>query len=436
MKIGIISLGCCKNLVDSEYIIGLLKAADIEITTDYKKCDAILINTCGFINPAKQEAIDTILEMAELKANTGCKLIVTGCLVQRYKEELIEELPEVDAFISLDEYPNMHKIIAKVLNVDIKETYGKTTRVLSGKPWMAYLKIADGCDNKCAYCAIPLIRGPYRSFKMEDIIEEAKRLAKLGVKELNLIAQDTTRYGIDIYHERSLYKLLEELDKIEGLRWIRILYMYPDEIDDILLDTMLKCKKVLPYFDIPIQHANDRLLKLMNRRGSKQLIKQRVDKIRSMFSNPILRTTIIVGFPSETKDEFEEMIDFTKEIKWDRLGAFTYSKEEDTPSYIMEDDVSEDEKAARLNRLMDVQTSLQEDINQHLINKELEVLVENYDGLTRMYHGRSIYSAPDGVDGEVLFRCDNEIKMGTFVKVKVKKSKKHDLIADYIEEVG
>lgn len=435
MKIGIISLGCCKNLVDSEYIVGLLQNNNFEITTAYEKCDAIIINTCGFIEPAKQEAIDTILEMAEVKEKTGCKLIVTGCLAQRYKKELMAELPEVDVFISLDEYSQMHDILARTLGITFHGTYGKATRVLSGKPWMAYLKIADGCDNKCAYCAIPLIRGPYRSFKMEDLINEAKRLAAIGVKELNLIAQDTTRYGIDIYGERSLYKLLEELGKIEGLRWIRILYMYPDEIDDCLLETMASCKKVLPYFDIPIQHANDRLLKIMNRRGSKELIRQRIKKIRSMFTDPILRTTIIVGFPSETLDEFNEMLAFVKESKWDRLGAFTYSQEEDTPSYEMEDDVDEAEKARRLNELMDVQTSLQEEINQHLLGKQQEVLIENYDGLTKMYHGRSIYSAPDGIDGEVLFRCDHELKMGSFVEVRIKKIKKHDLIAEYLREV-
>ncbi|MCI5773340.1 MAG: 30S ribosomal protein S12 methylthiotransferase RimO [Erysipelotrichaceae bacterium] len=436
MKIGIISLGCCKNLVDSEYIIGLLKANDIEITTSYEECDAVLINTCGFIEPAKQEAIDTILDMAQLKAETGCKLIVTGCLAQRYKDELIKELPEVDAFISLDEYGQMHKILSEVLQVKLHNTYGKATRVLSGKPWMAYLKIADGCDNKCAYCAIPLIRGAYRSFKMEDLIAEAQRLADLGVKELNLIAQDTTRYGIDLYHERSLYKLLYELEKIEGLKWIRILYMYPDEIDDQLLEAMQKCSKVLPYFDIPIQHANDRLLKLMNRRGSKTLIKQRVAKIRSMFDNAVLRTTIIVGFPSETREEFMEMLDFIKETYWDRLGAFTYSQEEDTPSYEMEDDVLPDEKDRRLNELMDVQTALQEKINQHLIDQELEVMIENYNGLTNMYHARSIYSAPDGIDGEVLFKCDKPLNKGDFALVKIKKIKKHDLIADFVKEVS
>lgn len=435
MKIGIISLGCCKNLVDSENIIGLLQENGIELTTSYHESDAIIINTCGFIEPAKQEAIDTILDVADIKAETGCKIIVMGCLSQRYKDDLIDELPEVDCFITLDEYPQMGTILSQVLGVRISNNYGKATRVLSGKPWMAYLKIADGCDNKCAYCAIPLIRGAYRSFKMEDLIDEAKRLAKSGVKELNLIAQDTTRYGIDIYGERRLYALLEELNKIEELHWIRILYMYPDEIDDILLETMKKCDKVIPYFDIPVQHGNDRMLKLMNRRGSKQLIKERVEKIRGMFDNPILRTTIIVGFPSETHEEYMEMVELCKELKWDRLGAFTYSKEEDTPSYVMEDDVDEQTKVERLNYLMDVQTALQDAINEHLIGQELEVLIEGYDGLTQMYHGRSVYSAPDGIDGEVFFKCDKALELGDFVLTKIKKVRKHDLIADYVKEV-
>ncbi|MDD6524713.1 MAG: 30S ribosomal protein S12 methylthiotransferase RimO [Firmicutes bacterium] len=432
MKIGIISLGCCKNLVDTENLLGLLKENNIDFTTSYDDADAIIINTCGFIEQAKQEAIDTILEIADVKAKTNCKIIVMGCLAQRYKDELIKEMPEVDRFIKIDEYKDLGNILSEVLNVKINNTYGKSTRILSDKPWMAYLKIADGCDNRCAYCAIPNIRGPYRSFEMEGLIEEAKRLALNGVKELNLIAQDTTRYGIDLYHERSLYKLLLALNDIEGLRWIRILYMYPDEIDDILLHTMQKCEKVLPYFDIPSQHGNDRMLKIMNRRGSVKLIKERVAKIRSMFDPCVLRTTMIVGFPSETKEEFEDCLDFIRDIKWDRLGAFTYSKEEDTPSYDMIDDVDPQEKDRRLNEMMELQTSLQNDINEHLVGQTLEVLVEKYDGFTKMYHARSIYSAPDGVDGEVLFRCDEDINLGDFVFVKVNKVRKHDLIASYV----
>lgn len=433
MKIGFISLGCCKNLVDSEQIMGLLKASGHQIVSDPKAAEAIIINTCGFITSAKEEAINTILEMAEYKEEHCKKLIVTGCLPQRYKKELIEEMPEVDRFISIEEYPHIGEILSEVLNEKVNHAYGKEDRVLSSYPWMAYLKIADGCDNRCSYCAIPLIRGSYRSVCMEDLVDEARLLAERGVKELVLIAQDTTRYGTDNYGKRRLLDLLKEINKIEGLHWIRILYMYPDEIDDELVVGMKELDKVLPYFDIPVQHGNDKMLKLMNRRGSKESILRTIALIREYYEMPVLRTTMIVGFPHETEKDFNEMLDFVEEVKWDRLGAFTYSLEEGTKGYEMDEQVAEEVKEKRLEILMSLQEKIAQQNSEKLIGKTLEVLVEKHDSLTHQYKGRSIFSAPDGVDGEVIFHTQQNIPCGSFVQVKITSALSHDLIGKLIE---
>lgn len=430
MKIGVISLGCCKNLVDSEQIMGMLKSSGHQIVSDPNAAEAIIVNTCGFITSAKEEAINTILEMAEYKERHCRKLIVTGCLAQRYKEELIKELPEVDRFISIDEYPHVGEILSEVLGEKVINTYGKEDRVLSTYPWMAYLKIADGCDNRCSYCAIPMIRGKYRSIPMEDLIEQATILAKRGVKELVLIAQDTTRYGTDNYGKRRLLDLLRELNRIEGFHWIRILYMYPDEIDDELVTGMKELEKVLPYFDIPVQHGNDKMLKLMNRRGSVESIFHTVDLIRKHYEMPVLRTTMIVGFPHETQQDFEDLLDFIQKVKWDRLGAFTYSLEEDTKGYEMDEQVDEEIMQKRLEILMSVQEKIAQSNGERLVGKTLEVLVEKHDGLTHQYKGRSIFSAPDGVDGEVIFHCDQAIPCGSFVPVKITAAAGHDLIGE------
>ena len=434
MKAGIISLGCCKNLVDSENLIGLLRESGIEMTTDRNEADVIIINTCGFIEPAKVEAINTILEICEYKQERDMKVVVTGCLPQRDKADLEAEIPEVDRFISIDEYKDLGPILSEVLGVPVHNNYGKATRVLSGKPWMAYLKIADGCDNKCSYCAIPLIRGPYISMPMEELVEEAKRLAESGVKELNLIAQDTTRYGIDNYGERKLLELLQKINEIEGLHWIRVLYMYPDEIDDELIEGMAKLDKVLPYFDIPIQHGNDEMLIAMNRRGTVASIRYLCDKIRAVYDMPVLRTTLITGYPNETLAMHEDNVNLLKDLKWDRMGAFSYSYEEDTPAYELEDNVEPEEKERRLAELMAVQEVIAEEKNRELIGKVLEVMVEKKDGLTGRYHGRSVLSAPDGIDGEVIFRSDDEYEGGDFVMVKINKAIKHDLLGIVIKE--
>lgn len=434
MNIGFISLGCCKNLVDSENIMGLLTSAGCNIVNNPKKADVIMINTCGFIEPAKEEAINTILEMAEYKNGRCKKLLVLGCLAKRYKEQLIVEMPEVDRFIGIDEYPQLPSILKEELGLEVSSSYGKCERLLSTKPWMAYLKIAEGCSNRCAYCAIPLIRGPYVSYPMEDLIKEANRLAESGVKELVLIAQDTSRYGIDLYNELKLKDLLRELNKIEKLHWIRILYMYPDEIDDELLKAMKECSKVIPYFDIPVQHGEDEMLLAMNRRGSAESIKEICRKIRKMFDMPILRTTMIVGFPGETEKQFETMLDFVKEIEWDRLGAFTYSKEEDTPAYDLPDEIDEDIQNERYERLMALQQSIADKKSHALIGVTLEVLVENQDGLTGKYLGRSVHSAPDGIDGTVYFTSEQPLEFGSFVQVKIDNAKDHDCFGKAVFE--
>lgn len=421
MKIGVISLGCAKNLVDTEYLLGILRESGIETVSEYSEAEAVIINTCGFIESAKMEAINTILEAAEYKEAGLKKLIVMGCLSQRYKPELEQEMPEVDRFISIDEYGNLGAILSEVLGVRISNTYGKTTRVLSGKPWMAYLRIADGCDNRCSYCAIPLIRGPFVSRPMEETITEAKRLAGEGVKELNLIAQDSSRYGIDLYGELKLSALLKELDQIDGIRWIRILYLYPDEIPDDLIETIRTGTHILPYFDIPIQHGSDRMLTAMHRRGSRELIRERCLKLRETFPDAILRTTLITGFPGESEQDHADNLSLVEEIGWDRLGVFTYSKEEDTPASELEDDVPQEVKEQRMNELMEVQSQLSHARQERFIGKETDVLVEGVDPLTGMYIGRSYMHAPDNVDGCVRFRSENAYKPGDFARVRFTK---------------
>ncbi|NLZ75687.1 MAG: 30S ribosomal protein S12 methylthiotransferase RimO [Erysipelotrichia bacterium] len=424
MKVGIVSLGCCKNLVDTQKAMSFLKASGHSFVNDPKKAEVILINTCGFINDAKQESIDTILQMADYKTDRLKYLIVMGCLVQRYKKQLEKELPEVDLFITIDEYSDLAKILNDFLN---SKTIKENKVVLATSDYSAYLKIADGCSNKCAYCAIPLIRKEYRSIKFEEIIRQAKELEEIGVKELNLIAQDTTRYGIDLYGKYRLADLLYELNKM-NFTWIRILYMYPDEINDDLLEAMGNCDRVVPYFDIPVQHASDRMLKLMNRRGSKKHIIERVKKIREKFENPILRTTIIVGFPTETDEEFQELLEFIQEIKWNKLGAFTYSLEEDTASYNMEPKVDEKVANKRLEKLMLLQEKIAQENNEKYIGKTLDVLVEGRDSLDkRLYQGRSYGNAPDGIDGHVRFTSSRDIEIGEFAAVKIENVNVHDL---------
>ena len=429
MKVGIVSLGCSKNLVDTQNALSFLKASGHTFVDDPSLAEAIIVNTCGFINDAKQESINTILQMAEFK-NSGLKyLIVMGCLVQRYKEDLIKELPEVDRFIAIDEYKHLPEIFNEVLH---SQTKNDPETIIATYPHTAYLKIADGCSNRCAYCAIPLIRKDYKSIPMEDLLKQAKELEKLGVKELNIIAQDTTRYGIDLYGKLRLADLLEELNKLD-FTWIRILYMYPDEITDDLLDKMSKLDKVVPYFDIPVQHASDRLLKLMNRRGNKEHILSVIKKIREKFADPILRTTIIVGFPTETEEDQKELLEFVKNVKWDRLGAFTYSLEEDTPSYDMEPKVDEQTAQNRLAELMKLQEEIAKENNQRFVGQILKVVVETQDSVrTDRYEGRAAQHAPDDIDGHVRFTSDRELNLGEFVDVQITSADSYDLMGKMI----
>lgn len=428
MKVGFISLGCSKNLVDSEKMMGMLTANGHTLVAHPSMADAIVINTCGFITSAKEEAISTIFEMAAYKQANLKKLIVVGCLAQRYKEQLEEEIPEIDAVVRISDYGSLHEVLARELNDAGSVTFAQAKRQLTSKPWTAYLKIAEGCSNHCAYCAIPLIRGDNVSVPMEKLVSEAKELAKRGVKELVLNAQDTTKYGVDLYGRRSLLPLLQQLHAIEGFHWIRILYMYPDEIDDELIEGMAGLPKVLPYFDIPMQHADRQMLERMNRRGTKEDVLKLVEKIRSTFADPTLRTTFIVGFPGENRETMDELLQFVREVRWDRMGAFTYSPEEDTPGSLMKPVCEETLKQQYLDELMKLQEQIAWENQQKKLGKVIEVLVEDKDGLTNRYRGRSAWDAPDEVDGMVIFRSDRAIEPGTFVQVRITEVLVHDVI--------
>ena len=402
MKVGFVSLGCSKNLIDTEITIGHFKQNNYEIESDPEKADIIVINTCGFINSAKEEAINTILEMAEYKKQKCKYLIVMGCLVQRYYDELIKELPEVDLFIKIDEYDKLWQKVKKLIENDIAEKSTTKTnkkiseieplpmpcsdeflnRVLTTGKNYAYLKIGEGCSNKCTYCAIPYIRGPFVSRKMEDIIEEAKMLAKSGIKELIIIAQDTTKYGVDIYGEPKLAELLEEISKIPEIKWIRFLYSYPEGVTDKLIQTVKNNEKICKYFDIPIQHISNNILKKMNRRTNKKEIEDLLNKIRKEIPNVVLRTSLIVGFPGETQEDFEELSEFIKTARFDKLGAFMYSKEDGTPAARLPEQINGNTKKSRYNKIMKEQQKISSEIMKNKIGQEYEVLVEDvsFDG--------------------------------------------------------
>lgn len=432
MKIGVISLGCAKNLVDTENVLGLLKQSDQEIVTSYDEADAIIVNTCGFIDAAKSEAIDTILNVADYKEKNLKKLIVMGCLAKRYKPQLIEELPEVDRFISIDEYASMGSILTEELGVKIGNDYGLTPRILSGKPWMAYLSISDGCNNRCAFCAIPFIRGNLHSQPMDKVLAEAKRLASIGVKEITLVAQDCTRYGFDFDGKSHLSELLKELDQIDGIEWIRMLYMYPDEMEDSLIQTIKESRHVLPYFDIPTQHGSSSVLRKMRRKTSREQIIDRVNKIREEIPQATLRTTMIAGFPTETLEEHEESVSLVKQIEWNRLGVFTYSREEGTAAYDMDDNVPQEEKERRKQEILDEQEKIAQKQMQSEIGTIQKVLIERRDPLTNMYVSRSCKMAPDNVDGNIRFHPNKDHQLGEFTNVKITKVSGINFIADEI----
>lgn len=435
MNVGFVSLGCSKNLLDTEMTIGLFKNNKFNIVNDPSDADVIVINTCGFIESAKEEAINTILEMAEYKQGRCKYLIAMGCLVERYKDELEKALPEVDLFIKYSEYNNIweqiESVIGKINEDEENEKLDFMDRVVSTGENFAYLRIAEGCDNRCTFCAIPYIRGKYISRKFEDVIEEAKVLAKSGIKELIVIAQDTTKYGVDIYGKPRLAELLNELCKIDGIKWIRFLYAYPETITDELIDVVKNNDKICNYFDIPIQHISNKVLKRMNRKSDGESIRKVVAKIRKEIPNVIIRTTVMVGFPGETNEDFDELYEFIKEAKFDRLGAFSYSKEDGTPAARIKEQIHPMTKKSRYNKIMALQQKVYEEISQKYIGRELEVLLEerSFDG--KYYIARSYMDVPD-IDGVIFVNCDEENLEGQFVKVKVLKTQDYDLIAEKI----
>ena len=433
MKVGFVSLGCSKNLIDTEMAIGLFKKNNFEIVNDVEKAEIIIVNTCGFIESAKQEAINTILEMAEHKENGTCKyLVVMGCLVQRYKKELQKALPEVDLFIEINDYTNYWNKILELLDEKEKpDTINNLCymdRVISTGNKTAYLKIAEGCSNRCTYCAIPYIRGPYVSRPMEEVLEEAKKLATAGIKELIVIAQDTTRYGEDLYGESKLSDLLNELCKIDGFEWIRFLYTYPESITDELIQTVKNNPKICNYFDIPIQHISDSVLKRMNRRTNGKQIEELINKIKKQIPNVILRTSLIVGFPGETEEDFNKLYEFVKKGYFDKLGVFTYSKEDGTPAARLKEQIHPATKKKRYNLIMSVAKDISAEKLKSYIGKEYKVLVEDTTFDHKFCVGRSYMDIPD-TDGMVIIKdCDAKL-VGEFVNCKVTAVNNYDLIA-------
>ena len=435
MNVGFISLGCSKNLVDTEMTIGLFKKNNYIIVNEPQKADIIVINTCGFIESAKEEAINTILEMAEYKKNKCKYLIVMGCLVQRYKEDLEKLIPEVDLFIKYSDYDDLWEQIENL----VKESKAKSpksldflNRVITTGNNYAYLRIADGCSNFCTFCAIPSIRGKYISRKIEDILNEAKKLAKEGYQELILIAQDTTKYGIDIYGKPSLSELLSKLCDIKEIKWIRFLYSYPETITDELIETVKNNDKICNYFDIPIQHISNSVLKRMNRKSTKESIYNLITKLRTEIPNVTLRTTVMVGFPGETKEDFEELYNFIAWAKFDRLGAFSYSKEDNTPAEKLPNQIHPMTKKSRLNKIMKLQQSISDEIGKNRIGNEYEVLIESktFDG--KYYIARSYMDVPE-IDGFIYIKNNFKDLKNKFVRCKIVDSNGYDLIGEIVQ---
>ena len=440
MKIGFVSLGCPKNQLDTEVMLHEVATAGYEITPDETEADVVIINTCGFIESAKKESIENILDIAWLKKNRSLKaIVVTGCLAERYRESILEELPEVDAVLGVG---SIHNIVEAIEAVTVKKKKGshrKYTsfedkesvrlggdRVLTTPEYTAYLKIAEGCDNRCAYCAIPSIRGRFRSRTIEDIVEEAKQLEALGVRELNLVAQDTTRYGLDIYGSYKLAELLKEITKETNIPWIRLLYCYPDKITDELIAEMRDNDRILKYIDMPIQHISDNMLKAMNRHGDSAMIRGVIEKLRREIPGIVIRTTLIVGFPGETESDFEELCEFVKNTRFERLGVFPYSREEDTLAYDFEDQIDEQVKQDRADIVMREQLEINTQNNEESIGKTITVLCEDYDPVASVHFGRSFADAPE-IDGKVYFKADRRIAPGSFVRVKIRDVLDYDL---------
>lgn len=428
MNVTFISLGCAKNLVDSEYILGLLRQdRDITIIDDINDSDAIFINTCGFINDAKQEAIDTIFSVLNEKKENAY-VIVIGCLAKRYKKVLQEEIPEIDLIVGVDEYGNIGEQLNNLFNSKLPKTYDPLKRSLSNPLPVAYLKIGEGCSNRCAYCAIPLIRGDYYSYSKDVILKDAQRLISLGKKEIIIIAQDPTRYGKDLYEDYGIEELLEDVAKLDKNTYVRILYLYPDRISDRLIEVFKENPNIMPYFDIPIQHSSNHVLALMKRSGTREKYLEVINKIKKEIPNAILRTTLIVGFPGESKEDFEDLKDFVKEVKFDHLGVFAFSNEEDTEAYSMDNQVDEKIAKAREKEIMQIQKRISLSLNKNRINEIHDVLIEDFDG--NNYYGRSYLYAPDAEDGYFIIKSQKNLIIGEYVKVKINAVTAYDVLGE------
>ncbi len=440
VKVGMVSLGCSKNQVDSEIMLSLIKKAGYELCTDAGLCDVVIVNTCGFILDAKRESIENILEFCTLKKEGRIKVVVvTGCLAERYKDEISNEIPEADVILGIGSEKDIVSAIEKALNGEtVREFDDKKNlllngdRIISNLPFYAYLKISDGCDNCCTYCAIPSIRGRFHSRTIEDIVSEAEKFAQNGVKELVVVAQDTTRYGEDIYGEGKLPELLNRLCEIDGVKWIRLLYCYPERIDDKLIETVKTQEKIVKYFDIPIQHISDNILSLMNRKSSESSIKKLMKKIRQEIPGVVLRTTLIAGFPGETKKDFAKLCEFVKDTNFERLGCFAYSPEEGTPAAGFDNQIDEDVKKHRAEVIMDQQYLSAEKFNRKMVGKEIEVVVEGFDKYATCYFGRSYADAPD-IDPKVFFSSKKGLSTGDFVKVHIDDYMEYDLLGTMVE---
>lgn len=439
MKLLFISLGCDKNLVDSEMMMGLLHDRGYEFTDNEEEADIIVINTCGFINDAKEESINTILEMAKYKENNLKALIVAGCLVERYKNEILQELPEIDAIVGTTAFDKICDVVDDVL-ADKKhnelESINKmcrpdVKRIITTGGYYSYLKIAEGCDKHCTYCSIPMIRGAYRSVPMDELVKEAEYLADNGVKELIIVAQEITVYGKDLYGEKKLPELLHRLCKIPGIQWIRLLYCYPEEITDELIETIRTEKKICHYIDMPIQHASDKILKAMGRRTNNAELRNIISKLRKEIPDICLRTTLITGFPGETEEDHQILLDFIDEMEFDRLGVFTYSPEEDTKAASLDNQVDEEVKLCRKDEIMELQQEISMDKSERLVGKEIEVIIEGKASNEDVYVGRSYMDAPS-VDGYVFINSEEELMSGDFAKVRIVKAMEYDLIGDLI----
>ncbi|MBE6612690.1 MAG: 30S ribosomal protein S12 methylthiotransferase RimO [Ruminococcaceae bacterium] len=441
IKVGFVSLGCPKNQLDTEVMLHELYEEGFEIVSEDIDADVIVVNTCAFIESAKQEAIDNIIDIGWLKKNRSLKaIVVTGCLAERYRDSIFDELPEVDAILGVGSIHNIAEAVREAVNGKKYSSYeDKNTvklggeRIVTTPEYYAYLKIAEGCDNCCAYCAIPSIRGKFRSRPMEDLIAEAKTMEEIGVKELVLVAQDTTRYGEDLYGGYKLAELLTRITDETTIPWIRVLYCYPDKVTDELVEVFKTNPRVLKYIDLPIQHISDHMLTAMNRHGDSALIRSVVKKLRDNVPDMIIRTTVIVGFPGETEEDFTELCEFVKEARFDRLGAFTYSREEDTPAYDFDDQIDEQVKQDRYDIVMRTQGDITEEQNESMIGKKLTVLCEDYDPVSETYYGRSANDAPE-IDGKVYFRAPKKsVEPGEFVKVKITEAVDYDLVGDKVK---